>query len=195
MTLKNDVPGSYLAIDPGRRMGWAHCLRGGDELQFGTWKFKHELAGAAYSAFLGNLKSKYDVLPDLQVGIELMTIVGHEDERGNTAIDAQQVEFSAGWPTHAKTLSYRMDRRPPEMIAISSWRSKTHGKTRAPDGYKGDKRKYLKQKAIDYCHANGWEAANDEEAEAICMLVYMRILYEPDFAFERGHSFQQEALF
>lgn len=187
-------PRSYLTIDPGRKMGYAHCLAGGADLQYGTWKFNQQLPGAAYSAFLANLKSKMDVLPDVQIGLELMTIVGHEDAKGRTNIDAQQVEFSAGWPTHAKTLCYRMDRRPPEMIAISAWRSKTHGKTRAPDRYTGDKRKYLKQQAIDYCRAQGWNPANDEEAESLCMLVYMRMLFEPGFAFDRGYSFRQESL-
>ncbi len=190
------APMSYLTMDPGRKMGWAHCLAGGEELRYGTWKFAQELPGAAYSAFLANLKSKMDILPDVQIGLELMTIVGHEDAKGRTNIDAQQVEFSAGWPTHAKTLCFRMDRRPPEMIAISAWRSKTHGKTRAPDHIQkgADKRKWLKQKAIDYCHAQGWSPSNDEEAESLCMLVYMRMLFEPGFAFERGYAFKQEAL-
>src|SRR5690606_18598336 len=60
-------PGSYLAIDPGRQMSYAHCLRGGAELRYGTWKFKQELPGECYSLFLGNLKLKIDTLPDVLI--------------------------------------------------------------------------------------------------------------------------------
>ncbi len=64
-------PGAYLAIDPGRKMGYAHCLRGGGDLRHGTWKYKQDLAGECYALFLGNLRQKILALPDVQIGMEL----------------------------------------------------------------------------------------------------------------------------
>jgi len=188
-------PQSYLTIDPGRKMGWASCLRGGGDLRYGTWKYKQELPGEAYALYLSNLNQKIRSLPDVLVGVELLTIVAHVDEKGKASFDAEQIAFSAGWPTHAQTLCFRLGARPPEMIAISSWRSKTHGKVQAPRGLKQSQRtKFFKEVAFDYCHANGWSPDSDNAAEALCMLDYLRILHEPDFAFDRGRAHQQEAL-
>ncbi len=189
------APGSYLVFDPGRRMGGASCLAGGDALRFWTWRYRHDQPGAAYSAFITDLTGEIRGLPDVQVGMELMTIVAHEDDKGKAHVDAEQVQFSSGWPTHAQTICHRLGARPPEMIAISAWRAKTHGKTRAPLNFTGDKRKYLKQAAVDYCRANGWSPSNDEEAEALCMLDFMRMIYEPGYAYERTGTGQQERLF
>lgn len=191
------APGSYLLFDPGRSMGWASCLYGGDDLQYGTLRYKQSLPGEAYSRFLFDLTAKIRTLPDVQVGMELMTIVAHEDDNGKAGVNAEQVQFSSGWPVLAQTLCFRLNARPPEMIAIQSWRSKTHGKTRAPEGLSGTEkgRVWLKKQAFDFCHAEGWEPDSDNAAEALCMLVYMRILHEPSFAFDRGQSFEQERLF
>jgi hypothetical protein len=187
-------PGSYLAIDPSRKMGWASCDRGGGNLRYGTWKFKQERAGECYAIYLSNLREKILQGDDIQIGIEMLTAVAHVDDKGKASVDVQQIAFSSGWQTHAQTLCFRMGARDPEIVAISAWRSKTHGKVSAPKGYNGDSRKYLKQAALDYCAAHGLSPANDEEAEAICILHYLRLLHEPDFAFERGRSHHQEAL-
>lgn len=187
--------GSYLAIDPGRNCGWASCLRGGAELRYGTWKFKQDDPGECYSSFLGNIRIKLEQLPDCQIGIELMTIVVHEDAKGKPHIDAEQVMFSSGWPTHAQTLCWRMRKRPPELIAIGSWRSRTHGKVRAPNGMKqSDRTKFFKEAAFGFCRSNGWTPDTDNAAEALCILSYLRVLHEPEFAFAHGHAHHQEAL-
>ncbi len=191
------APGSYLVFDPGRQMGMACCLAGGDRLEHATWRYRHQNPGEAYSVFITDLTAKIKSLPDVQVGMELMTIVAHEDEgTGKAHVDAQQVQFSSGWPTHAQTICFRLGVRQPELIAISAWRSRTHGKTRAPDNVPTNKRSaWLKQQAFRYCRANGWEPDSDNAAEALCMLDYLRILHEPAYAFDRGQSFQQERLF
>lgn len=176
-------------------MGWASCLCGGENVQYGTWKYKHELPGEAYAFYLSNLTQKIRSLPDVQVGIEMLTIVAHVDDKGKASFDAEQIAFSSGWQTHAQTLCFRLGARPPELIAISSWRSRTHGKTRAPAGLKQSERSnFFKEAAFDYCRANGWSPANDNEAEALCLLDHLRLMYEPDFAFQRGQSHHQEAL-
>lgn len=187
-------PQSYLAVDPGRKMGWACCLAGGDRLEYGTWKFGQPDHGAAYAAFAKQFGSVLAIWPDLQVGMEMLTIVPHEGENGKPQVDAEQVGFSAGWPAIAKTKCFVAGCRPPEMIAISAWRSKTHGKTRAPIGVKNSSG-WLKQQAFAYCASNGWNPDSDNAAEALCMLDYLRILHEPSFAFDRGQSFDQPRLF
>ena len=192
------APGSYFVFDPGRTMGFAYCLAGGDKLRHGTWRFNQPSAGAAYAEFAAYLRRMLTGLPDPLVGIELMTIVDH-GQNGKSAIDAQQVMFSSGWPTHAQTICHTMNLREPELIAISTWRSKTHGKTRAPEDLKNQKpavrQKWLKQQAKIYCDRNGWSYNSEDEAEALCMLDALRIIHEPNYAFDKGQSFQQETMF
>lgn len=195
----SDEPGSYFVFDPGRTMGFAYCLAGGLKIRSGTWRFKQETPGAAYAEFITYLKRMLSSLPDPLVGIELMTIVDHgqEDAKGNfkSAIDAKQVMFSSGWPTHAQTLCHTMGLREPQLIAIPTWRSKTHGKLAAPKDMKrqADKSKWLKLQAKLYCDKNGWAYNTDDEAEALCMLDALRIIHEPDYAFDKGRSYQQES--
>ncbi|MCM0751565.1 hypothetical protein DEA98_10185 [Brucella pseudogrignonensis] len=191
----SDSPGSYLVIDPGRSMGIAYCLAGGENIRHGTWKFNQKSAGEAYATFVQYLKRTLSALPDPLVGIELTTIVDHGKD-GKSAIDAQQVIFSSGWPTHAQTLCHTMGLREPQFIAISTWRSKTHGKLRVPDAMKkakqAERSKWFKLQAKTYCDKNGWSYSTEDEAEALCMLDALRIMNEPDHAFDRGRSFQQE---
>lgn len=192
----SNSPGSYLVIDPGRSMGFAYCLAGGENIRHGTWKFNQKSAGEAYATFVQYLKRTLSALPDPLVGIELMTIVDHGTPGGKSAIDAQQVIFSSGWPTHAQTLCHTMGLREPQFIAISTWRSKTHGKLRVPDTMKkakqAERSKWFKLQAKTYCDKNGWSYSTEDEAEALCMLDALRIMNEPDHAFDRGRSFQQE---
>lgn len=189
-------PGSYFVFDPGRTMGFAYCLAGGLNIRHGTWRFKQASPGAAYAEFVTFLKRALVALPDPLVGMELMTIVDHGSD-GKSAIDAKQVMFSSGWPTHAQTLCHSMGLREPELIAISTWRSKTHGKMRVPDNMKTasqtDKSKWLKLQAKLYCDRNGWSYETEDEAEALCMLDALRIMNEPDYAFDKGRSYQQES--
>lgn len=190
------APGSYFVFDPGRTMGFAYCLAGGLNIRHGTWRFKQASPGAAYAEFVTFLKRTLVALPDPQVGMELMTIVDHGSD-GKSAIDAKQVMFSSGWPTHAQTLCHSMGLREPELIAISTWRSKTHGKMRVPENMKTatqtEKSKWLKLQAKHYCDRNGWSYETEDEAEALCMLDALRIMHEPDYAFDKGRSYQQES--
>lgn len=190
------APGSYFVFDPGRTMGFAYCLAGGDKLRHGTWKFTQQPAGAAYAEFSSYFRRVLNGLPDPLVGIELMTIVDHGDP-GKPAIDAQQVMFSSGWPTHAQTICHVLGLREPEFLAISTWRSKTHGKTRAPKDMEKEKpavrQKWLKQQAKIYCDKNGWSYNSEDEAEALCMLDALRIMHEPSYAFDKGRSYQQDS--
>lgn len=185
-------PGSFFVFDPGRMMGWASCLAGGAKLRHGTWRFKHPSPGAAYAEFSAYLRRMLSGLPDPLVGMELLTIVSHGD---GDHIDAQQVMFSSGWPTHAQTICHVMGLREPEMIAISTWRSKTHGKTRAPKELtkQPEKSKWMKQQAKSYCDRNGWSYNTEDEAEALCMLDALRIMHEPAYAFDKGRSYQQDS--
>lgn len=192
----SEAPQSYFVFDPGRTMGFAYCLAGGERLRHGTWRFNQTVAGAAYHEFAAYLRRMLSGLPDPLVGIELMTIVDH-GEGGKSAIDAQQVMFSSGWPVIAQTVCHSMGLREPELIAISTWRSKTHGKMRSPDFLKNakpaERTKWLKQQAKDYCDRNGWSYNSEDEAEALCMLDALRIINEPDYAFDKGRSYQQES--
>ncbi|THK33996.1 hypothetical protein EHS39_32995 [Ensifer sp. MPMI2T] len=189
------APGSYFVFDPGRTMGFAYCMAGGEKIRHGTWRFKQEKPGEAYAEFASYLRRMLQGLPDPLVGIELMTIVEHENQHGKVAIDAKQVMFSSGWPTHAQTICHTMGLRDPELIAISTWRAKTHGKMRAPKEItkQAEKSKWLKLQAKLYCDRNGWSYNTEDEAEALCMLDALRIIHEPDYAFDKGRSYQQES--
>lgn len=188
------APASYFVFDPGRTMGWASCLAGGEKIRHGTWRFKHESHGAAYAEFAAYIKRMLTGLPDPLVAMELATIVSHGTDG---RVDAQQVVFSAGWPAVAQTIAHTMGLREPEMIAIQTWRSKTHGKTRAPKEMtkQSDRSKFFKLQAKLYCDRNGWSYSTDDEAEALCMLDSVRMVHEADYAFDKGRSYgKQEAL-
>jgi hypothetical protein len=188
-----EIPGSYFVFDPGRTCGWASCLPGGKNLRHGTWRFRDPSAGATYFEFSQNLRRVLDGLPDPLVGIELMTIVGHgEDNR----VDAQQVLFSSGWTSIAQTVCHSLALREPQLIAIQTWRSKTHGKVYTPKNLNLDQNarsKWFKVEAKKYCDRNGWSYNTEDEAEALCMLDYLRIEHEPTYAFDKGRSYQQES--
>lgn len=191
----SSAPGSYFVIDPGRTAGFAYCLAGGEKIRHGTWRFKAEDHGEAYAEFATYLTRMLKGLPDPQVGLEMMTVVQHGEEG---TIDPAQIAFSAGWQAIAKTICFTLKLRPAQLIAISTWRSKTHGKMRVPEPMRNarqaDKSKWLKQQAKLYCDRNGWSYNTDDEAEALCMLDAMRIMNEPSYAFDKGKSYQQESL-
>lgn len=188
------APGSYLVLDPGRVMGFAHCLSGGEKLKHGTWRFNQSSPGEAYYTFTQFLRRTLDGMPDPLVVLELPTIVSHgEDGR----VDAEQVLFTAGWTTHAQTLCHIMALRQPDLIAIQSWRSKTHGKTFAPKDQKmsqNERSKWFKERAKEYCEKHGWSYQTSDEAEALCILDAVRQIHEPKYAFDRGRAYQQESL-
>lgn len=193
----NTAPGSYFVFDPGRTMGFAYCLAGGERIRSGTWRFKHESHGAAYAEFAGYLRRMLAGLPDVQVAMELATIVSHgEDGR----VDAKQVIFSAGWPAIAQTLCHSMGLREPDMVAIQTWRSRTHRKVQVPKEMKGStqaqRSKWFKLQAKLYCDSQGWSYNSDDEAEALCLLEAVRLEHEPGLAFDKGaSSYHQESFF
>lgn len=192
------APGSYVAIDPGRIMGFAYCLAGGENLRHGTWKFQAPRPGAAYAEFTVRLKELLKSLPRPLVGIELMTIVAHDGPYGSNHVDANQVRFSSGWPTHAETLCYSLGLEDPVYYAIQTWRSKTHGVTRTPKDASmslAERSKFFKQAAVNYCERSGWTYNSADEAEALCILDAMRIEFEPNYAFDKGRAYQQEDMF
>ncbi|WP_310203376.1 hypothetical protein [Ancylobacter sp. 3268] len=122
-----------------------------------------------------------------------MTIVAHGP---NQVIDPEQIAFSAGWQAIAKAVCFQMRLRPAETIAIATWRSRTHGKTRVPKDLEkapqAQRSKWLKQQAIIYCDREGWSYNTEDEAEALCMLHALRIEHEPGLAFDRGKSYVQQ---
>lgn len=182
-------PASFLAIDPGRDLGFAYCLAGGEGLRHGVWRFKQTCMGAAYAEFVTRLKTVLRDLPRCQVGVELMTVVTHEDDAGNQRVDAAQILKSSGWPTHAQTVCYMLGLPEPIFIPIQTWRSATHGKTRAPNTIKDSERsRWFKDCAISYASRQGWAVDGPDEAEALCMLDYLRITHEPDYAYAAGQS-------
>lgn len=188
------APGSFLVLDPGRTMGFAHCLYGGKNLKHGTWRFNHKTPGEAYYTFTQYMRRTLEGLPDPLIVLELPTIVSHGDDG---RVDAEQVLFTAGWTTVAQTLAHIMALREPDLIAIQTWRSKTHGKTFAPKELKltqNEKSKWFKERAKEYCDKNGWSYQTTDEAESLCMLDAVRQIHEPSYAFDRGRAYQQASL-
>ncbi|NKW09994.1 hypothetical protein HGG76_11840 [Ochrobactrum tritici] len=97
----SDSPGSYLVIDPGRSMGFAYCLAGGENIRHGTWKFNQKSAGEAYATFVQYLKRTLSALPDPLVGIELMTIVDHGTPvASQPSMRSRSSSRRAGLPMH-----------------------------------------------------------------------------------------------
>lgn len=196
----SSYPGSYFVIDPGRSMGWASCLAGGERLKHGTWRFRQSVTGAVFAEFASYLRGHLKMLPDPLVVLELATIVSHGDDG---RVDANQVVFSAGWPAIAHTICFNSGLREPDSIAIQTWRSKTHGKVTIPEPIRkanpkmtqSEKSAWFKRQATKYCDANGWAYNSSDEAEALCMLDAVRIIHEPGYAFERGRAHHQEQLF
>ena len=192
----SDAPGSYFVFDPGRTCGWAYCLPGGVGMRHGTWKFKNPSHGATFSEFATFLKRTLKDLPDPLVAMELATLVGHGE---SNRLDAKQVVFSAGWPSITQVICHSLGLREPQMIAIQTWRSKSHGKVQIPKTKKGltqaQRSKWFKQQAKDYCDRNGWSYNSEDEAEALCMLDAVRVMNEPGHAFDNGRAYKQDALF
>lgn len=187
----SEAPGSYFVVDPGRTAGFAYCLSGGEKIRHGTWRFKHDEHGAAYAEFATYLRRMLGGLPDPQVALEMMTVVSHGEDG---VIDPNQIAFSAGWQAIAKTVCHTMSLRPPQLIAISTWRSRTIRKTVAPKGLaQAERTKWFKEQAKRYCDRQGWSYATADEAEALCMLEAVRIDWEPGLAFDKGMSYQQES--
>lgn len=187
-------PTHFLGLDPGRHMGWGFCRFGGINVQHGTWKFDEKSHGAAYTSFRNRIVTIADKFPGILIGIELMTIVPREDDKGRWQVNAPQIEFSSGWPAILKQVCHEKGLTDPEEVAISSWRSRTHGKTRVPKGYAGKSDAFFKKAALDYCQKQGWSPGSHNAAEALGIMDYLRILHEPSFAFEKGASHQQESL-
>lgn len=191
----SDQPGSYFVFDPGRSCGFAYCLAGGVNVRHGTWRFKQPTPGETFATFATYLKRTLSNLPDVQVAMELATIVTHGDDN---RIDAKQVVFSAGWPSVAQVICHSMGLREPQMIPIQTWRSKSHGKTQVPKAMKGstpaERSKWFKSQARAYCEKNGWSYSTDDEAEALCMLDAVRVMNEPGHAFDRGKTYHQETM-
>ncbi len=190
----SDAPGSYMFLDPGRSMGFSMCLAGGGSLRHGTWTFRQERHGEVFADYANVLRRQLNSLPDPQLALEMLTIVDH-----NGHIDGNQVAFTAGWYSVAHTICYTMKLREPEIIPIQTWRSKTHGKTTVPKELKEKlntqplRSKWFKQQAKNYCDKNGWSYDSDDEAEALCGLDALRIIYEPNYAFGKGKAYRQEA--
>jgi hypothetical protein len=144
--------------------------------------------------FTQYMRRTLESLPDPLIVIELPTIVSHgEDGR----VDAEQVLFTAGWTTHAQTLAHIMGLRQPDLIAIQTWRSRTHGKTFAPKELKltqNERSKWFKDRAKEYCDKNGWSYQTTDEAEALSILDAVRMIHEPTYAFDKGRSYVQDSL-
>jgi hypothetical protein len=79
----------------------------------------------------------------------------------------------------------------PVFVAISTWRSATHKVLRVPTGSnwnQATRDRHFKGAAMDYCESNKWSPETSDEAEALCILDYLRIENEPGYAFDKGQS-------
>lgn len=188
------APSSYLVFDPGRTTGFAMCKAGGADLKHGTWKFQQPIHGEAFATYANYLKRTLSDMPDPLVVMEKLTFVAHKDAKGGERIDPDQIAFSAGWYSIAKTVCFTMGFREPDTLPIQTWRAKTIGAA-APKTLKvqAERSKWFKQKAKDYCDAQGWSYSSADEAEALCMLDAVRMIHETGYAFDKGRSYLQES--
>lgn len=161
-----------LTLDVASQTGWARWAPGYDRPAFGVQPFKGDIIdkGVAFKEwFVGKLVSdKLDHVVVEQFFINM--------EHSTQDVVEQQVALTtlAGVICRERGVKY-------ERIAVSSWRSRILGVTRAPNDIPKHRRTdWMKRKAVDYCLDKGWPIDRMEKgvahnaAEALCICEFIR---------------------
>lgn len=185
---------NLLSIDPGEQTGYA-IFSGEDGYQSGTWKNQSDKPRGADDRILWNgLRFKTFLMRVRRTIREQMidaVCVEHNIMPDRSDSNAM---LSGGWLCCIQ-IAMQLEREAgnrkiegPRVYATSEWRSAYWGRyPMLPKEWKPDrKRAYHKQKALQACADEGWDVSDDNEAEALLMLVAFRMEQDPSFAFCRG---------
>lgn len=167
---------AYLALDVASVTGFAHGIAGLDRpLEYGSQKFDAADLGERAAQFVDWLLPTVARLEITDLAIEppvpVMGATRIEVTIWLQGIYLRVLEIAARrrlvlWPVHEST-----------------WRSWFLGVTRAPKEVKGkDRRKWLKQRCIAECRARGFNPKDDNSADALAILDYVKAQSDPDYA-------------
>lgn len=80
-------------------------------------------------------------------------------------------------------------------ISTGEWRPKFIGSGKAPAGLvKHQRRKWLKDKAVEACHVRGWLVEGSDAADALGILSFGCSQIDPEFAVRQGPLFRRAEL-
>jgi hypothetical protein len=159
------------SIDPGQKCGWSQW--DGDRLTFGVFDLKG-LSGEGASFHRSTVRMREFIQRGDVIGLEAPVKVNY------SSIQSQQ--FLLGLRAVILSTSFACGARVIE-IEPSTWRSKILGVTMAPKLIKGTdvRRAWIKRKAVEHCRARGYGETTDDEADALCILEYLRLRIDPTF--------------
>jgi len=81
------------------------------------------------------------------------------------------------------------------VVEPRTWRKSFIGSAQPPKGLvKAQRRKWLKDKAIEACHARGWLVENDDCADALGILAYACSAIDPGYAAKQVGLFKRAEL-
>lgn len=170
-----------LALDPAAKTGWAFS-NGGPHVASGVAQFKAKQFGARckeYRQWLVDMVKEHDV--DL-VGIETMYKGVNSNETTEKWLRALNIIAHEVCATRNIEI---------EEVAINAWRSVFVGVTHAPKWVGADlpkqkrqyeARKWIKKRVIEECQSRGWSPKDDNEADALGILEFVRRKHDHDYA-------------
>ncbi|MEM1372589.1 MAG: hypothetical protein AAGG72_10265 [Pseudomonadota bacterium] len=191
----SDLTYHILAIDPGSTAGIASYSSDNDQHAHALYKltgsrverycdYGERIAEAVRAAREQNH-------PITHVGIEMATLVLQQDDAGKVTYDINNVAMACYWQERTMEICYRLGVPSFHTVAISQWRSRFLGLTRAPDRLtkQVERRKWFKAKAIQRCSELGYgDDLPEDVAEAYGVLFSLRCDIDPSFAFQAGQS-------
>lgn len=168
-----------LTLDISSVTGWARWAPGYARPAFGIQPFRGDIIDRAVSFkewFIQKL------VADQIDHVVVETFFINMDHSTQDVVE-QQVALTTLAGVIARERGVRYER-----IAISTWRSRTIGVTRAPNDIPKSRRTdWLKQRAIDYCLEQGWpvekldRAVAHNAAEALCICEFIRRRDDRDY--------------
>jgi len=167
----DDIP--ILAIDPSKRGAWALWNPDTKKVTFGSWNFGDSgIHGEYYARFIAGIE---DVLIDHNLDKDFSLRIVIEAPTPNADRSAASLALSEGWIAIVKLWCYRRKLVEPIAVVVNSWRSFFIKGAVKPKGLsKGESRNWLKEQVILVCNSYNIHPSNDNEADAIGILRWMK---------------------
>lgn len=166
-----------LSLDLSGQTGWAMWREGLPAPLYGVAKLPKGSPGQTYVAFRDWLTGKVvgDAVEHLVVE---STFIGEKTMSAAPRLYA--LRGIAQEIAYRKGLSINAD------VTVDQWRKHFVGQAKAPRTLidKAKRRAWLKQQARDACERRGWPVRNDDEADALGLLVYERARLIPSYGCE-----------
>lgn len=154
-----------LGIDAGSSTGFAYGDPG-TRPTIGTIRLDSGMGpGRRFNTLEGRIRNLISVYEIDAVFLESVWV-----PRDPTKIDTKQLSLGFGWQTCIQMACEKegLGSNRVHIIPPDEWRSMTLETTKAPKSVIGasERRKWLKQAAMDACRARGWVVPNNDAAEA-----------------------------